>query len=119
MTRGMGKLCTVSVADADTWPTCEIDYEAVASYSNYYSWGWNISGLPHGSIHQWLGGAFNCDEMYDEISTLVGAFYGKKLAEKAMIYRKEMFCDGMFKCEGKVDLDVAPEEVRPMAVVNS
>lgn len=111
MTRGMGKMCQIQTTDTFPWTTCLTDYKAVSTYSDFYSWAWNIAGLPHGTVHIWLGGVIDCDESYAEISALVGADITKELLLLTMYHRKQLFCYGLFRCEGVVSTDMKPKEV--------
>lgn len=54
-----------------SWPSCASHFKMANSdtMSSWYEWAWNISYLPHGPIHAWIGGiggdCANFDDMYD------------------------------------------------------
>lgn len=54
-----------------TWPTCASHFKMSNSelMTSWYEWAWNISYLPHGPVHAWIGGMGGaCDSfenMYD------------------------------------------------------
>lgn len=69
-------------------------------------------GSPHGSIHLWLGGALDCDPMYNKIGSLVGSEIAEALAYLSVGHRRLLFCGGTWSCVGeKASVDVKPEEV--------
>lgn len=87
-------------------------YELATEYSDFASWVWNSLYDPHGPVHVWLGGVLDCEETYREIGHLVGQEIAKDLAYISFYHRKNLFRDGIFKCEGNADVKSAPEEVR-------
>lgn len=40
------------------WPTCDSHFRMTNSpeISSWYDWAWNITYLPHGPVHAWIGG---------------------------------------------------------------
>lgn len=111
LTRGLGKNCQGQTTDEFAWTTCETDYNAILEFSDFYSWGWNIAGTPHGTVHIWLGGVLDCDDAYEEIASLVGPEVTSELLLLTMFHRKQLFCYGLFRCEGNVSMDVNPQQV--------
>lgn len=117
MSRGLGEACQVSVDEYLDWPDCKIHYELTTTNSDFYSWVWDSMGTPHGTIHLWLGGALDCDSMYNKIGSLVGSDVAEALGYLSVGHRRSLFCDGLWSCEGeKATVDVTPDEVNRRAV---
>lgn len=105
-------MCQTSVDDYLTWPDCKIHYELTTTNGDFYSWVWDSMGSPHGTIHLWLGGAMDCDSMYNKIGDLVGSDIAEALAYLSVGHRRLLFCGGTWSCVGgKAAVDVTPQEV--------
>lgn len=113
LTRGLGKNCQLDMEELEPWPTCESHYDMVAAYSDFYAWAWNIDLIPHAAVHDWVGGVLDCEDMYKDIASAVGVEIAWDLLQLTMSYRKNLYCDGIFKCEGKgAGVSQKPAEVR-------
>lgn len=108
----MGKICGGDISGFYPWPTCESHYNLATSFSDFYSWVWQSMFDPHGPVHIWIGGVMDCEETYQKIETLVGSSAADTLATYSFVHRKNLYRDGLFKCEGTAKIDESPEEVR-------
>ncbi|CBN79225.1 TYRosinase family member (tyr-4) [Ectocarpus siliculosus] len=111
LTRGMGELCGADMEKAFPWPTCTSHYDLATGYSDFYSWVWQSLYDPHGPVHIWVGGVLDCEETYERIEGLVGKIAASQLAEQSFIHRKNLYRDGIFKCDGRADVAQSSEEV--------
>lgn len=59
-------------------------------------------------------GVLDCHETYRKIADLAGTELANNLAYLANGYRKGLYCDGIWKCNGTVDVSVQPYEVGSM-----
>ena len=66
----------------------------------YYNHAWEISGV------------LDCEGLYKRIGEMVGMGIANDLALLSAVHRKNLFREGYFYCDGSVDVDVAPDEVR-------
>lgn len=87
-------------------------YQLATEYTDFYSWVWYSAYDPHGPVHVWLGGVVDCEDTYEGIAKLVGEDTARKLSFISFVHRKNLFRDGIFKCEGSVDVAESPDEVR-------
>ncbi|CAM9642571.1 unnamed protein product [Ascophyllum nodosum] len=111
LTRGMGQMCQINFDDYIAWPTCQKHYDLVTGYSDFYSWVWESMGNPHAPVHFWVGGNLDCQETFRRIGDLVGPSIAAKLTPFANAYRKGLYCDGIWSCEGIVDISMKPYEL--------
>ena len=59
-----------------------------------------------------MAGNLDCQETFRRIGDLVGPSIAAKLTPFANAYRKGLYCDGIWSCEGIVDISMKPYEVR-------
>eukprot|EP00752_Nemacystus_decipiens_P005412 g4907.t1 len=112
LTRGMGRLCNKYDANQfKPWPTCEMHYRMATEHEDFVSWVWNSQGVPHGSVHIWIGGVFACDKTMDTISALIGPDNADALQLYLFDWRKTLWIDEYFSCEGTVSTDQTAEDV--------
>ena len=119
MTRGAGNMCGGHIEEADPWPTCNVHYNLVTNYDEFYSWSWASMGGAHGPIHFWLGGFLDCEQPYDRMTDLVGSTMARAFRKKAFDHRKGLYWDGIWYCEGSVNADISPEEVSMSRVLGA
>lgn len=91
---------------------CTSHYDLATGYSDFYSWVWQSLYDPHGPVHIWVGGVLDCEKTYERIEGLVGKMAASQLAEQSFIHRKNLYRDGIFKCDGRADVAQSSEEVR-------
>lgn len=108
----MGDMCGFRVQEEYPWPTCQMHYKLVTEYTDFYSWLWYSLYDPHGPVHVWLGGVLDCEATYEKIKNLLGDGRARDLAMLAFVHRKNLYRDGIFKCEGSADISTKPSEVR-------
>ncbi|CAM9726487.1 unnamed protein product [Scytosiphon promiscuus] len=111
ITRGMGKMCNAKVDDSYPWPTCELHYDTVTAYHDFYSWVWYASYSPHGAVHVWIGGVLDCEKTFEYIGSLIGLDLAEELSLYSFAHRKNLYRDGFFTCTGTASVEEAPEDV--------
>ncbi|CAN0178829.1 unnamed protein product [Ectocarpus sp. 13 AM-2016] len=107
----MGELCGADMQKAFPWPTCTSHYDLATGYSDFYSWVWQSLNEPHGPVHIWVGGVLDCKETYERIEGLVGKMAASQLAAQSFTHRKNLYRDGIFKCDGRADVAQSSKEV--------
>ena len=93
------------------WPICELHYDLVKDYDDFYSWSWESMYMPHGPVHFWLGGYLDCAQTYDKMADLLGSTMADIFAAESFNNRKGLYWSGIWYCEGIVDEDTPPEDV--------
>lgn len=69
-------------------------------------------------IHFASAGYLDCEETYRRIGDLVGSELALTLAFLANGHRKELFCDGIWGCDGTtVDVSTKPYEVKTVTTM--
>ena len=111
MSRGLGETCQVIADEFITWPDCEAHYDLTVENGEFYSWVWESMSSPHAPVHYWLGGAIDCDVMYNHIANLVGTDIAESLAFLSVGHRKGLYCNGIWSCEGTASVGEQPSEV--------
>lgn len=107
----MGNMCGYDSTEEFPWPTCEIHYDLVTDYSDFFSFVWDSLFEPHGSVHIWIGGELDCKETFSKIGDLVGEEAAELLALYSFFHRKNMYRYGILKCEGSANVGDKPDEV--------
>ncbi|CAN0363328.1 unnamed protein product [Pylaiella littoralis] len=105
MIRGLGTMCDKSTTELYPWPTCEVHFSLATSFSDWYSWAWDVLYLPHGPVHAWIGGMVNCDETIGLISSLIGKENTDSLELYAFDQRKEFWLNDFYECDGYAPTD--------------
>ena len=95
------------------WPTCDMHYNLATKHEEFTSWVWKSQGAPHGPVHVWIGGVFNCDEAMATISALIGSENADALQLYVFDWRKTLWIDGYFSCEGRATAHQTEDDVRP------
>ena len=109
----MGMLCdTYDANKFSPWPTCDMHYYMVTGYKDIATWMWQAEGKPHGPVHDWIAGVFNCDETMATISALIGPEDADALHLFGNEWRKTLWINGHLSCEGTATADQTAEEVR-------
>eukprot|EP00904_Undaria_pinnatifida_P007024 jgi/Undpi1/3451/HiC_scaffold_16.g06823.m1 len=111
LSRGLGETCQVIADEFITWPDCEAHYDLTVENGEFYSWVWESMSSPHAPVHYWLGGAIDCDVMYNHIANLVGTDIAESLAFLSVGHRKGLYCNGIWSCEGTASVGEQPSEL--------
>lgn len=93
-------MCDKRTTELYPWPTCDVHYNLVTDYSDWYSFAWMVLYQPHGPVHAWIGGMMNCDETLGTISDLIGKENTDSLMLYAFDQRKEFWLNDFFDCDG-------------------
>lgn len=111
LTRGLGQLCQLNTDQLLAWPTCKTHYELTTGFHSFYDWVWNSMQTPHAPLHLWLGGTMDCAGTYETIGELVGNPIAETLTILVIYHRRGMFCDNVWYCDGRADVETKPPEV--------
>ncbi|CAM9780271.1 unnamed protein product [Ectocarpus sp. 12 AP-2014] len=111
LTRGLGQLCQLNTDRLLPWPTCQTHYELTTGSHTFDDWVWNSMHAPHAPLHLWLGGTMDCAGMYEAITELVGNSIAETLTLLAIYHRRNLFCDDVWYCDGRADVETKPSEL--------
>jgi hypothetical protein len=70
-------------AQADQFPSCTAVSDMQADYDSFSDYVWDLMYSPHGSVHNFVGGAFgSCKEGFDKLRQVVGVDLAEELQYK-------------------------------------
>ncbi|CAM9515381.1 unnamed protein product [Scytosiphon promiscuus] len=111
LSRGLGEMCGLDSTEFYTWPGCSSHYDLQDIFTSYYGYTWWSQYGPHGPVHVWVGGNFDCEEDLDTVLDIVGEDYRLSMSGYLFVKRKDMFRDAMFKCRGYADPTVSQKDI--------
>ncbi|CAM9275842.1 unnamed protein product [Hapterophycus canaliculatus] len=116
LSRGLGEMCGIDSTEFYSWPGCSSHYDLQDIFTSYYGYTWWSQYGPHGPIHVWVGGNFDCEENLDTVLDIVGEDYRESMSGYLFVKRKDMFRDAMFKCRGYAEPTVSQKDIMTSGV---